>query len=106
MEPSNPPPLIGAPEAPAPTVNAAKALPNGDVQVQTEAPRTPTPDLSAAVASILTQGKSCMDDQKYDCAIASAKNALKLAPDNAAALALLKQARDAQQQALSNIQIQ
>ncbi len=106
VEPRTPPPLVSAPEAPAPAINAAKALPNGDVHVQTKAPRTPTPDLSAAVASILAQGKSCMDDQKYDCAIASAKNALKLAPDNAAALALLKQARDAQQQALSNIQIQ
>ena len=106
VEPSAPPPLMSAPEAPAPTATAIKSLPTRDVQVKTETPRAPTPDLGAAVASILTQGKSCMDDQKYDCAIASAKNALKLAPDNAAALALLKQARDAQQQALSNIQIQ
>ncbi len=60
----------------------------------------------AAAQQILAQGKACMTRKQYDCAIANAKSVLLIAPGNADALALHKQAQDAQRKALSEIIIE
>jgi hypothetical protein len=62
--------------------------------------------MDSVVQAILAEGKACMAKKQYDCAIASAKSALRVAPGNADALALQTQARAAQQKALSSIRIE
>ncbi|MEW5891007.1 MAG: hypothetical protein AB1768_18655 [Pseudomonadota bacterium] len=61
---------------------------------------------SAAVAGMLEDAEACMGRKQYDCAIASAKAALRVAPGNANATAILRRAEAEQKRALEGIAIQ
>lgn len=68
------------------------------------APAAPDP-LQAAIRASLREGRQCMAQKKYDCAISSANAVLRLAARNAEALAMKREAEAAQAQALSEIEI-
>jgi hypothetical protein len=51
------------------------------------------------VSTHLVEGRTCLDNKNFECAIAKAETALQLVPDNPVAAALLKDARAAQQKA-------
>lgn len=114
--PAAPPPVEQAPaevpveQATIETAPAELAPESGAPPVAEPVPE-PAADRAAAAADaavlqILAQGKACMTRKQYDCAIANAKSVLLIAPGNADALALQKQAQDAQRKALSEIRIE
>ena len=96
-------PLVVAPEQPVPALQPkpekkAKAPP------PVAAPRDSTID--NAVAASLAEASQCMARKQYDCVIANADGALRLDRGNARAQELKRQAKEAQNRALSQIQIQ
>ena len=58
------------------------------------------------VTEMLNDAESCMARKKYDCALANAKSALRLDPNNGQARALMQRAEVSQKQALESITIQ
>ncbi|HET7592061.1 MAG TPA: protein kinase, partial [Rhodanobacteraceae bacterium] len=61
--------------------------------------------MQKAVAGILSDGERNYSQQKYSAAIANARAALQINPDDPGAKRLLKRAQQAQQRAMSNITI-
>jgi len=61
---------------------------------------------AAAVVADLEAGEKCFQAKQYDCAIASAKSALRVDPNSARAGLLKADAEEAQRRALSEIKIQ
>lgn len=62
--------------------------------------------MDAAVAAALNEGAQCMSQKKFDCAIANANTVLRFSPGNRQAEEMKQRARQAQERALSSIQIQ
>ena len=60
----------------------------------------------ARVGKILENGKACLNRKDYSCAIAKSESALEIIPDNEAALALKKEAREAIRKLKASITIQ
>jgi len=88
----------------APPVAAPALKPASNPAAPPVAKAAPSPVQSAINAS-LEEGRRCMASNKYDCAISSANAVLRLAPRNAAALAMKREAEAAQERALSEIEI-
>ncbi|MDP1699176.1 MAG: hypothetical protein Q8L45_15540 [Xanthomonadaceae bacterium] len=89
-----PPNAPAAPTAPKPATNPTLPV----------AKATPNP-IQLAINASLDEGRRCVANKKYDCAVSSANAVLRLAPRNAAALAMKREAEAAQASALSEIEI-
>ena len=90
---------------PNPLEKTAKVPSVSGEGVATRAPaQTPSPN-DALTEDILTDGYKCLSAKRFDCAIANATTALKIAPNNSRALELKSLAQKGQQQALSAIKI-
>jgi hypothetical protein len=83
-EPPKPAPIVLATPPPA---------------VQPQAPAKPAPP--AWIDAALAEGRDCYAARNYACTIARAESVLKAEPAHDAATALLRQARSAQEAALS-----
>jgi hypothetical protein len=62
--------------------------------------------LQAAIDASLEEGEQCMSRKKFDCAISSANTILRLDSSNTRALDMKRKAKEAQDRALSQIDIQ
>lgn len=62
--------------------------------------------MAAAINASLDEGAQCMSKKKYDCAIGNANTVLRLDPGNARAQDMKRKAKEAQDHALSQIDIQ
>ena len=62
--------------------------------------------MDGAVAAALDDGAECFNKKKFDCAIANANTVLRFSPGNRQAQDMKRRAKDAQDKALSSIQIQ
>jgi hypothetical protein len=95
---------------PPPAAAIAKQVSNkarqnaGESRKQTDG--NPSPGLAAAINASLDEGSQCMNRKKYDCAIGNANTVLRLDPANAPALDMKHKAKEAQERALSQIEIQ
>jgi len=96
------PPVVAA-EPAAPT-QQPKPEKKAKAPPPVAAPRDSTID--SAIAASLTEASQCMAQKKYDCVIANADGALRLDSGNARAQEFKRQAKEAQNRALSQIQIQ
>ncbi|WP_143131259.1 hypothetical protein [Noviherbaspirillum humi] len=111
--PESTPTATAAPSAPslekAPA--AAKPVPVPSLPTAPAKPMTgketagKSPETLAAVQASLDEGADCFKRKKFDCSISSAKAALRLDPRNGQALDLQRRAREAQEKALSEIEI-
>ena len=72
---------------------------------QTPASRTANP-MQAAIDGTLEEGEKCMARKKYDCAISNANTVMRLDPGNPRGAEMKRKAKDAQDRALSEINIQ
>lgn len=95
------PVVIAEPEAP---IRAPKPEKKVKPPAPVAVPRDSTID--GAVAATLTEASQCMARKQYDCVIANANGALRLDKGNTRAQELRRQAKEAQERALSQIQIQ
>ncbi|GBU14890.1 hypothetical protein AwPolaro_02680 [Polaromonas sp.] len=96
------PPVVEAEHAaPAPQPKPEKKV---NPPVPATAPRDSTID--SAIAASLAEASQCMNRKQYDCVIANAEGALRLDKGNARAQKLRREAKEAQNRALSQIQIQ
>jgi non-specific serine/threonine protein kinase len=100
--------------APAPAASTAADTAALEAQAQAEAEAKARAQqaaeaakarMQAAVAGILQDGERNFSQQKYSAAIANAKAALQISPDDPAARRLLRRAQRAQQRAMSGITI-
>lgn len=62
--------------------------------------------IDSAISAALDEGAQCMNQKKFDCAIANANTVLRFAPGNRSAQDMKRRAKEAQDNALSSIQIQ
>jgi hypothetical protein len=62
--------------------------------------------MQAAIDGTLEEGEKCMARKKYDCAITNANTVLRLDPGNPRGAEMKRRAKDAQDRALSEINIQ
>lgn len=62
-------------------------------------------ELNSSINAILDEGESCFIQKKFDCAIASANNVLRLRSDNDRAFSLKSRAQGAQKAALESITV-
>jgi hypothetical protein len=111
-------PDIAAPVAPSAEVVTEKSSPAIVSIAPARAPMPPpvTVDqvpatkvanpMQAAIDSTLDEGEKCMSRKKYDCAITSANTVMRLDPGNSQGATLKRRAKDAQDRALSEINIQ
>lgn len=67
---------------------------------------TPDTTMQSAIDGSLAEGARCMQAKRYDCAIANANAVLRLSPSHASALDMKRLAKEAQDKALSQIDIQ
>lgn len=88
----------------APPVAAPAPKPASNPAAAPVAKAAPSP-VQLAINASLDEGRRCMASNKYDCAISSANAVLRLAPRNAAALTMKREAEAAQARALSEIEI-
>lgn len=87
-------------------IEPATALPVPRIAKSTPVPTTQLPSTTdALITGMLEDGESCMVRKKYDCAISSAKAALRVAPASTAAKTLLHRAEFEQQKAMESISI-
>lgn len=70
------------------------------------APKHDDSAIDGAVAAALDDGAECFNKKRFDCAIANANTVLRFAPGNRQAQDMKRRAKDAQDKALSSIQIQ
>jgi hypothetical protein len=90
---------------PAPASHPRPRTPKSE-PVAARAPAVDDGVMSAAITGALDDGAKCMSQKKFDCAIASANTVLRLAPGNRSAQDMKRRAREAQDRALSQIEIQ
>lgn len=62
--------------------------------------------MNAAISAALDDAAQCFNQKQFDCAIANANTVLRFSPGNRQALDMKRRAREAQDRALSLIQIQ
>jgi len=111
-------PAIPTQAAPPPEVVPAMAKP---AVVSIAPARTPAPTpvvgdqvptakaanpMQAAIDGTLEEGEKCMARKKYDCAISNANTVMRLDPGNPRGAEMKRKAKDAQDRALSEINIQ
>ena len=100
-KPAPPPVVVAEPAAPTPQFKPEKRVkppvPNAALRDST---------IDSAIAATLAEASQCMARKQYDCVIANADGALRLDKANARAKELKRQAKEAQNRALSQIQIQ
>ena len=103
---------VVAQEPPAPPPAPARK-PLAQVVPKPAAQRSPPPvaqrddsAMDAAVAAALDDGAQCFNQKKFDCAIANANTVLRFSPGNRQAQDMKRRAKEAQDKALSSIQIQ
>lgn len=96
--------------APAPVAVASAPPAVADKPKPAPAPKAVAPAqnnaLQAAIDASMEEGDKCMGRKKYDCAISSANTVLRLDPSNARAQEMKRKAKEAQDRALSQIDIQ
>jgi outer membrane biosynthesis protein TonB len=71
-----------------------------------EADSNQSAGLTAAINASLEEGVQCMNRKKFDCAIGNANTVLRLDPGNARARDMKRKAKEAQDRALSQIEIE
>jgi hypothetical protein len=107
-----PQPVVAAPSAPpveslppvvAPAPKAVKPKP---VPTAKAAPGGGDAALEQVIDASLAEASQCMNRRQYDCVIANANAVLRMASGNRRALDFKRQAKAAQDRALSQIQIQ
>lgn len=129
--PTKPSAPIAPPQAVAPAVNAIPKTappPSAQQPVSPQVPSNPTTaakspirippkdagttrqveqtsSAATAIAGMIEDAETCMARKKYDCAIASAKSALRVSPGNIRASDILRRAETEQQRALDSIYI-
>lgn len=98
-----PAPAIAAPVAPtALNMPETPAVPGGRMPEASSAPRSNTASLAQGM---LEEAESCFANRRYDCAISSAKAALRIDPQFQRARVLLQSAEGEQKKALDAITI-
>ncbi|WP_216354574.1 hypothetical protein, partial [Janthinobacterium sp. GW460P] len=70
------------------------------------APVKQTSGLESVITDSLSEASHCMSQRKYDCAIANANAVLRMDTGNRYALDIKRKAKEAQDKALSQIQIE
>ena len=70
------------------------------------APANKASGLESVITESLSEASHCMSQRKYDCAIANANAVLRMDKGNRYALDIKRKAKDAQDKALSQIQIE
>jgi hypothetical protein len=97
-----------APEpAPAPAPAPVVEKPAKPVKVTPPpAPVKQTAGLESVITESLSEASHCMSQRKYDCAIANANAVLRMDKGNRYALDIKRKAKEAQDKALSQIQIE
>ena len=70
------------------------------------APANQAAGLESVITESLSEASHCMSQRKYDCAIANANAVLRMDKGNRYALDIKRKAKDAQDKALSQIQIE
>ena len=70
------------------------------------APAKQTSGLESVITDSLSEASHCMSQRKYDCAIANANAVLRMDTGNRHALDIKRKAKEAQDKALSQIQIE
>ena len=70
------------------------------------APVNKAAGLESVITESLSEASHCMSQRKYDCAIANANAVLRMDKGNRYALDIKRKAKDAQDKALSQIQIE
>lgn len=86
-------------EKPAKPAKPVKAAPPA-------APANKADGLESVITESLSEASHCMSQRKYDCAIANANAVLRMDKGNRYALDIKRKAKDAQDKALSQIQIE
>ena len=97
-----------APE-PAPAAAPAPVVEKPAKPVKVTPPPAPvkqTTGLESAITDSLSEASHCMSQRKYDCAIANANAVLRMDTGNRHALDIKRKAKEAQDKALSQIQIE
>lgn len=113
---------MAPPPGPAPETTAEKAKPAIVSLAPARAPvaKPPAPPavtdkpsagmggnaMQVAIDTTLEEGEKCMARKKYDCAITSANTVMRLDPGNPRGAEMKRKARNAQDRALSQIDIQ
>ena len=99
-----------APEpAPAPAPAPAPVVEKPAKPVKAAPPAAPAnkaDGLESVITESLSEASHCMSQRKYDCAIANANAVLRMDKGNRYALDIKRKAKDAQDKALSQIQIE
>lgn len=107
-EPASVPAAAPAPvPAPAPAPAPVVEKPAKPVKVTPPpAPVKQTTGLESVITESLSEASHCMSQRKYDCAIANANAVLRMDTGNRYALDIKRKAKEAQDKALSQIQIE
>ena len=93
--------------APAPVPAPVVEKPAKPVKaVPPAAPANKTAGLEGVITDSLSEASHCMSQRKYDCAIANANAVLRMDTGNRYALDIKRKAKEAQDKALSQIQIE
>ena len=117
VAPAAPAPAVAAPApepvpAPAPAPAVEKPAPVAEKPakpVKVTPPAAPvkqTSGLESVITDSLSEASHCMSQRKYDCAIANANAVLRMDTGNRHALDIKRKAKEAQDKALSQIQIE
>jgi hypothetical protein len=69
-------------------------------------PEVKSNGMQVAIDATLDEGENCMTRKKYDCAISSANTVLRLDANNTRGLDMKRKAKEAQDKAMSQIDIQ
>ncbi|MDO8074727.1 hypothetical protein O3299_24600 [Janthinobacterium sp. SUN176] len=107
-EPAAAPAPVPAPApAPAPVPAPVAEKPAKPVKVTPPAAPVSKPSgLESVITDSLSEASHCMSQRKYDCAIANANAVLRMDTGNRYALDIKRKAKEAQDKALSQIQIE
>lgn len=111
-EPAPVPAAVPAPApepAPAPAPAPAPVVEKQAKPVKVTPPPAPvkqTAGLESVITESLSEASHCMSQRKYDCAIANANAVLRMDKGNRYALDIKRKAKEAQDKALSQIQIE
>ncbi|PIG28267.1 hypothetical protein CLU93_2543 [Janthinobacterium sp. 35] len=104
-----PAPVASPAPAPEPAPAPAPVVEKPAKPVKVTPPAAPV-NKAAGLESVITESLSeashCMSQRKYDCAIANANAVLRMDKGNRYALDIKRKAKDAQDKALSQIQIE
>ena len=104
-----PTPVPEAAPAPAPELARAPVAEKPAKPVKAVPPPAPvkqTSGLESVITESLSEASHCMSQRKYDCAIANANAVLRMDKGNRYALDIKRKAKEAQDKALSQIQIE